>query len=202
MTIDHDTQEAQERLRDRRRQYDLPDPSERPQEASSPRLLASVLPLRPVDPAELDRIRSAQHATEAARRRAEREGLYRERARALGLPAHGPTLAAAISDAPRETPALVAVRAALAWRARRTVGQVLILAGPPGTGKSTAAAWAILRRGSEPGTASTSSSRTARPNRTAGSSSARRSTPTTPPTTSSCRAARCGCTAPSAAARG
>ena len=51
MTIDHDTQEAQERLRDRRRQYDLPDPSERPQEASSPRLLASVLPLRPVDPA-------------------------------------------------------------------------------------------------------------------------------------------------------
>ena len=84
MTIDHDTQEAQERLRDRRRQYDLPDPSERPQEASSPRLLASVLPLRPVDPAELDRIRSAQHATEAARRRAEREGLYRERARALG----------------------------------------------------------------------------------------------------------------------
>jgi len=145
--MDRDTQEAQERLQDRRRQHGLPDPAERPQEASSPRLLASVLPLRPVDPAELERIREAQLAAEAARWRAEREGAYRERARALGLPAHGPTLAAAISDAPRETQALAAVRAALVWRARRPLGQVIVLAGPPGTGKSTAAAWAVLRRG-------------------------------------------------------
>lgn len=148
MDLDRDTQEAQERLRDRRGQYGLPDPAERPQEASSPRLLASVLPLRPVDPAELARIRATQLAAEARRQRAEREEMHRERARALGLPAHGPTLEAAVSDEPRETAALAAARTALRWRARRRVGQVLILAGPPGTGKSTAAAWAILRQGS------------------------------------------------------
>lgn len=48
------------------------------------------------------------------------------------------------SPHPTTTPALEAVQAVAAWRGGRRLGVVRVLAGPPGTGKSCAAAWACL----------------------------------------------------------
>lgn len=93
--------------------------------------------------------RSPEHLAEVARREADLARVRRRAlaatATALELPAHEDLRAVAYDDDPRETAALRAVRAALTWRNGRRVGQVLVLTGPPGTGKSSACAWVVLR---------------------------------------------------------
>lgn len=132
---------AQERLQARRAEAGVAEPS------GLHTVTALAARLGAVDPAALER-----HQREAdevlARRRREDEARWRAaRATAIGLPGHEGLRLVALDDRPPETPALVAIRAAATWRARRPVGQVTILGGPPGTGKSTSAAWMLLRRG-------------------------------------------------------
>lgn len=95
--------------------------------------------LPPPDPAEVQRAE--------ARRQRERVRAERERADALGIPGNAELRAVVFAERPRMTAALSAVEEALVWRARRRVGQVLVLGGPPGTGKSTAVARALYQRG-------------------------------------------------------
>lgn len=52
--------------------------------------------------------------------------------------------AVALDPRPRPTPALEAFRAALAWRAGRRCGCVMVVGGPRGLGKSAGLAWALL----------------------------------------------------------
>lgn len=61
-----------------------------------------------------------------------------------GLPPAEGLRSIATNPEPPSTPALEAVRAIATWRGRRRAGVVRVLAGPPGTGKSCAAAWACL----------------------------------------------------------
>lgn len=95
---------------------------------------------------ELAAERSARFALEEQRRAAqekvhEREAL-RQRAIARNCPEHAPLIAAL---SPRETPALEAVRTAVRWYRQHRLGCIVVLAGDPDGGKSTALIRAVMR---------------------------------------------------------
>lgn len=93
--------------------------------------------------------RLAPAAAEDDRTRRRLAHRRREALRALaverGVPEDDDLRAVALDDAAPETPAIVAVRQALAWRGDARRGMVLVLGGSPGAGKSAAAAHALLR---------------------------------------------------------
>lgn len=97
---------------------------------------------------EAARERRAQHAVFAARRRAER---MERLAADIGLPPADDLRDVALDDQAPETEALRAFRevvhAVLGSRRRQPFTR--IVAGPPGTGKTAAMAWALLRLGYE-----------------------------------------------------
>lgn len=93
-------------------------------------------------------VASPEHAEAVALDRARQERIARRAVQTLardrGLP-HAEALRAIATDPdPAMTPALEAVHEIARWRRGRRVGCVRLLAGPPGTGKSCAAAWACL----------------------------------------------------------
>ena len=97
--------------------------------------LARLSPLNPEQAAQL----------EAQKRAAERA----ERLRALdvmGVPRSAQLREVALEASPRRTLALEALVLSLQWRGQRRVGQVTVLGGPPGGGKSCAAARMLLHR--------------------------------------------------------
>lgn len=69
----------------------------------------------------------------------------RTTANLLGVPEDEDLRAVALDDAAPETPALVAVRKALAWRGTSRRGLVCVVGGERGTGKSAALAHAVIR---------------------------------------------------------
>lgn len=89
-----------------------------------------------------------EHAAAVARDQARQALVARRAVTGLavsrGLPPAAPLRAIATAANPPPTPALEAVRAIARWRGGRRAGVVRVLAGPPGTGKSCAAAWACL----------------------------------------------------------
>lgn len=84
-------------------------------------------------------------AAAAARERAAGARALRSLARDRDVPEDEDLRAVALDEAPPETAALVAFRAAHDWRRGRRCGCVAIVGGPRGTGKSCALAWVILR---------------------------------------------------------
>ena len=74
-----------------------------------------------------------------------RRTALRTTANLLGVPEDEDLRTVALDDAAPETPALVAVRKALAWRGAARRGLVCVVGGERGTGKSAALAHAVIR---------------------------------------------------------
>ncbi len=74
-----------------------------------------------------------------------RRTALRTTANLLGVPEDEDLRTVALDDAAPETPALVAVRKALAWRGTARRGLVCVVGGERGTGKSAALAHAVIR---------------------------------------------------------
>ena len=74
-----------------------------------------------------------------------RRTALRTTANLLGVPEDEDLRAVALDDSAPETPALVAVRRALAWRGTSRRGLVCVVGGERGTGKSAALAHAVIR---------------------------------------------------------
>ena len=83
-----------------------------------------------------------QRAALADRRR---RTALRTTANLLGVPEDEDLRAVALDDAAPETPAMRAVREALAWRGTQRRGLVCVVGGERGTGKSAALAHAVIR---------------------------------------------------------
>jgi DNA replication protein DnaC len=94
------------------------------------------------------RTATPEHAEAVALDRARQARMARRAVAAIatqrGLPAQEELRAVATNPNPVLTPALEAVRNIAAWRGARRRGVVRVLAGPPGTGKTCAAAWTCL----------------------------------------------------------
>lgn len=97
------------------------------------------------------KVASPEHAAEVERRRSELQRVQHAalwtKATQLDLPTLHELREVAFADQPRETEALRVLRKAVAMRETTSPRPALltILSGPPGTGKSTACAWQILR---------------------------------------------------------
>ena len=74
-----------------------------------------------------------------------RRTALRTTANLLGVPEDEDLRTVALDDAAPETPAIVAVRKALAWRGAARRGLVCVVGGERGTGKSAALAHAVIR---------------------------------------------------------
>ncbi len=112
------------------------------------------------DPEEWERKRKISEKMDAlakadAEQRKRREAMERrqdwiDRAISRGCFAHKPTIDAIL--APRETPAMKAVKDALRWRREHSSGHVsqgsvIVLSGRNGAGKTVAASWLVASRG-------------------------------------------------------
>lgn len=143
---------------------DLPTPAESSAEADAPPAPVRWMPPprnpigRPGDLAgdlttALGRLRglalTPEHqalvARELERERTAARDILRRLARERELPEDEDLRAVAFDDTAVETPALAALRAALAWRGGRRRGCVRVVGGPPGVGKTAALAHVALR---------------------------------------------------------
>lgn len=99
------------------------------------------------------KVASPEHAAEVARRAEARQRVQHaalwSRATQLDLPTLHELREVAFRDEPPQTEALRVLRKAVEFRSTTTPRPALltILSGPPGTGKTTACAWQILRVG-------------------------------------------------------
>lgn len=123
----------------------LPDASEpeAPRTGPDPVALGDLLARVQLAAARPEREEELRARVALAERR--RRTSLRTTANLLGVPEDEDLRAVALDDAAPETPAMRAVREALAWRGTQRRGCVLVVGGERGAGKSAALAHAVIR---------------------------------------------------------